>query len=110
MKNKIILAFIVFGSLAIGNRAHAQDGNWAKNHPRRLEVNHRLNNQNARIHDKVKDGQMSKAEASKLHQEDHQIRREERDMASQNHGHITRQEQKTLNQQENHVSKQIKNH
>jgi len=83
---------------------------FAQTHPRRAEVNHRLENQNDRIHDKVKDGQMSKAEASKLHHEDHQVRQEERDMASQNHGHITKQEQKTLNQQENHISKQIKNH
>lgn len=50
---------------------------------------------------------MSKAEASKLHREDHQIRQEERDMAAQNGGHITKSEQKVLNQQENKVSKQI---
>ena len=50
---------------------------------------------------------MSKAEAKKLHKEDHQIRKEEKSMASQNGGHITKLEQKTLNQQENSVSKQI---
>jgi hypothetical protein len=110
MKNKILLTLAVLAFLGISQATFAQDGNWAKNHPRRKEVNNRLNNQDARIHDKVKDGQMSKAEAAKLHHEDHQIRHEERSMASQNHGHITKQEQKTLNQQENHVSKQIKNH
>ncbi|HTQ29214.1 MAG TPA: hypothetical protein VMI35_13845 [Puia sp.] len=110
MKNNklVLLALIAF--LGFSKAGLAQDGNWAKNHPRRTEVNHRLNNQNARIHDKVKDGQMSKTEAAKLHHEDHQIRHEERAMASQNHGHITQQEKKTLNQQENHVSRQIKNH
>jgi len=55
----------------------------------------------------LKDGQINKAQAAKLHKEDHQIRQEERDMASQNHGHITKQEQVTLNQQENAVSRQI---
>ena len=79
-------------------------------HPRRAEVNRRLENQNDRIHDKVEDGQMSKKEAAKLHGQDRQIRQEERDMASQDNGHITKQEQKTLNQQENQVSKEIRNH
>ena len=85
-------------------RAESQ---WDKDHPRRAEVNQRLANQNARINKEVKEGEMSKAQAAKLHKEDHQIRQEERDMASQNSGHITKQEQNVLNQQENGVSKQI---
>ncbi len=83
------------------------DTTWQKNHPRREEVNNRLNNQNKRIKEEVKEGDMTKAQARKLHREDRQIRKEERLMASQNGGHITKQEQKTLNQQENAVSKQI---
>ena len=80
---------------------------WQKNHPRRTQVNQRLHNQNRRIHNEVKEGEMSKGRAAQLHHEDHQIRKEERLMASQNGGHITKQEQRTLNQQENHVSHQI---
>jgi hypothetical protein len=76
-------------------------------HPRRAQVNSRLNNQNRRIDAEVKDGQISKGQAAALHSEDHQIRTEERDMAGQNNTHITTQEQKTLNQQENAVSGQI---
>ena len=83
------------------------DTQWQKNHPRREQVNGRLANQNQRIHNQVKDGDLSKAQAAKLHREDHQIRREERTMASQNGGHITKGEQKVLNQQENKVSNQI---
>ena len=82
-------------------------GQWAKKHPRRAQVNHRLNNQNKRIHKEVKEGELSKTQAQALHKDDRQIRQEERDMASQNGGHITKQEQATLNQQENAVSKQI---
>jgi len=81
-----------------------------QNHPRRAQVNGRLNNQNARIDNKVANGKMSPGEANKLHKEDHQIRKEEKTMAKQNGGHITKQEQKTLNQQENKESRQIKNH
>jgi len=80
---------------------------WQKDHPRRAEVNARLANQNKRIHQEVKEGEISKAQAAKLHKEDHQIRKEERMMASQNGGHITKAEKKVLNQQENQVSKQI---
>ena len=88
-------------SVALAETQRQQD------HPRREEVNQRLNNQNKRIQNKVKSGQMSKAKAAKVHKEDRQIRGEERAMASQNGGHITKQEQRTLNQQENKVSDQI---
>ncbi len=90
----------------ISNLALA-DTQWQKNHPRREQVNGRLANQNQRIRNEVKEGEMSKAQAGQLHKEDRQIRREERMMASQNGGHITKSEQKVLNQQENQVSKQI---
>jgi hypothetical protein len=83
------------------------DTQWQKEHPRREQVNNRLANQNKRIHQEVKEGELSKAQAAKLHREDRNIRREERAMASTNHGHITKAEQKALNQQENQVSKQI---
>ena len=108
MKKRLFAIAIMITGISLAS--HAQDGQWAKNHPRRDQVNDRLGNQNARINDKVEDGKMSKTEASKIHKEDHQIRQEERDMASQNHGHITKQEQKTLNQQENKVNHQIKHH
>jgi hypothetical protein len=85
----------------------AAEGQFDKTHPRRAEVNHRLNHQDKRIHHEVKEGEMSKTKAARLHKEDHRIRKEERMMASQNGGHITRQEQKKLNRQENAVSKKI---
>jgi len=95
--------------VALAGAARADETQWQKDHPRRTEVNKRLENQNERIHKEVKEGEMSKAKAAKLHKDDHQIRQEERSMASQNGGHITKQEQKTLNQQENAVSRKIGN-
>lgn len=80
---------------------------WQQNHPGRTEVNHRLANQNARIHEGVSDGQLSLHQARVLHRDDREIRTEERFMASQNGGHLTRQEWRTLNGQENAVSQQI---
>ena len=80
---------------------------WQKDHPRRTEVNHRLDNQDRRIHQDVKNGTLTKSQAATLHHEDHQVRQEERAMASQNGGHITKPEQRVLNGQENKISSQI---
>jgi hypothetical protein len=100
------LALAAFFSTAIAAGAMAET-QWDKTHPRRDQVNDRLQNQNKRIHHEVKEGELSKAQAAKLHKDDHQIRQEERDMASQDGGHITKQDQRALNQQENGVSRQI---
>ena len=92
---------------AAASSAIAADTKFEKHHPRRDQVNDRLQHQNQRIHTEVKEGELTKAQARKLHRKDQQIRKEERLMASQNGGHITKSEQKVLNQQENAVSKQI---
>ena len=95
-------------ALAVGVASTASaDTQWQKDHPRREQVNNRLANQNKRIQNQVKEGDLTKGQAAALHKDDHQIRQEERAMASQNGGHITKQEQKTLNQQENAVSRKI---
>jgi len=100
----LALLFTLAAATAVNAFAQTQ---WQKDHPRRAQVNQRLENQNKRINQEVKEGEITKAQAAKLHKEDRQIRNEERSMASQHGGHITKQEQKTLNQQENAVSKQI---
>jgi hypothetical protein len=107
MKSKLLFSALFIAFLGISNISMAQDGSFAKNHPRRSEVNHRLNKQDSRIHSKVKNGDMSRAEAHNLHRKDHQIRKEERRMASRHDGHITKHEQNRLNRQENHVSRKI---
>jgi hypothetical protein len=107
-KSILIAAMLSLG--AIGTSAMAQptqNTQWQKSHPRRAEVNHRLKNQDRRIKEEVKEGELSRVRAKQLRTEDRQIRREERDMARQNGGHITKQEQRVLNRQENAVSRQI---
>jgi uncharacterized protein HemX len=103
------LAVAVAAALAFAGVAGSAsaDTQWQKNHPRREQVNSRLNNQNRRIKADVRNGTLTKGQAQALHKDDHQIRQEERDMASQNGSHITKSEQHTLNQQENAVSGQI---
>jgi hypothetical protein len=108
MKSKLLFSAIFVAFLGIANISMAQDGNFAKNHPRRAEVNQRLNNQDRRINRDLRNGDISRRQANRLHQRDHQIRREERRMAYRHDGHITRREQNRLNRQENHMSRRIR--
>ena len=92
--------------LAVACPAVAQD-KWAKDHPRRVEVNKRLENQNKRIAQGEKNGKLTPGQAQQLHKEDHAIRKEEQHMAAKDGGHLTKKDQAKLNRQENRVSKQI---
>lgn len=103
---KLALTIVIVAVAATTVSAQTQT-KWQENHPRRTQVNGRLNNQNARIHNERKEGEISGKKAQQLHKEDHQIRKEERNMAAHDHGHITKGEQKKLNHQENRVSKRI---
>lgn len=90
---------------ALAAPAQAQD--WRQNHPRRAEVNGRLNHQDRRIQQGVRNGTLNRGQARQLHQEDRSIRKEERQDAAANGGRITRQQQRQLNHQENSVNRQI---
>ena len=104
----VLMAGVVAVTLgALATPAFADETQWQKDHPRRTEVNNRLKNQDKRIKQERKEGEITKTQAQQLHSEDHAIRQEERTMASTNGGHVTKAEQKSLNQQENQVSKQI---
>ncbi len=101
-----VLAAALLGVLSSGSLAFAETA-WERNHPRRDEVNDRLQNQNERIHEGVKDGQLTHKEARQLHREDHAIRAQERRYARHHGGHISKREQGKLNAEENAVSHQI---
>ena len=100
----LALSFTLVGVSAISASAETQ---WERNHPRRDQVNDRLANQNRRINQEVREGEISRSQARQLHREDRAIRGEERMMAKFNNGHITPAEQRALNQQENAVSRQF---
>jgi hypothetical protein len=104
--SKAFVFCLAIASTGVVTAATAQTA-WDQNHPRRAEVNGRLDNQNRRINQEVREGEVSKGQAKQMHAEDHAIRQEERAMAKTNNGHITGAEQKALNQQENQVSRQI---
>ncbi len=104
--SRIAVIILSLGVLA-GTTGLANAETWNQAHPRRAEVNARLNNQNHRINRELREGEITPGQARALHAQDHLIRSEERFMAGQNGGHITRGEQRLLNRQENGVSREI---
>jgi len=100
---------VLMGMLFALSTAGAASGEtaWEKTHPRRDQVNDRLENQNRRIHEEVKEGELTRAQAAKLHRQDHRVRQEEHAMASRHGGHVTKAEQAALNRQENRISREI---
>lgn len=81
---------------------------WQKHHPARVHDNHRIANQNHRITQEAREGEMTHQQAHALRADDRKIRQEERDMASQDKGgHLTRADQHALTRQLNENSKDI---
>ncbi|MGH8199172.1 MAG: hypothetical protein ACREVO_02195 [Steroidobacteraceae bacterium] len=80
---------------------------WQANHPRRAQVNARLVNQDARIDQEVRTGQLGTRQAARLHAADQRIRAHEQQMAAMHGGHITKGEQARLDADEDRVSHRI---
>jgi hypothetical protein len=100
-------ALLTAAGLAVVAPAPALAGNWGAHHPRREQVNDRLQNLNRKIRQERREGDLTKSQAQGLRKEDRTIRDEERDMAKLDNGHITKADQKLLNQQENELRSDI---
>jgi hypothetical protein len=104
--SKLIVA-IAIGILGASATSAFAETAWERNHPRRDQVNDRLQNLNARINHEYREGELTPWQARRLHNEDRMIRGEENTMARFDRGHITGGEQRLLNQQENEMSRDI---
>ncbi len=102
----IIVAMGLVMAAGAASTASAETS-WQRDHPRRVEVNHRLANQNARIHQERREGEMSAAKAHRLHLADRRIRAQERRDAARHDTHLTKAEDHRLNREENRVSQHI---
>lgn len=108
MKFRNILIAAMGLTMAAGAASTASAATpWQNHHPARVEVNHRLANENHRIRVERREGVISAREARHLHKADYRVRLEERRMAMRHHGHLTRAEQGRLNHQENRLSHRI---
>lgn len=93
--------------IAVVAPAPAFAGSWGAHHPRREQVNDRLQNLNRQIRQERREGDLTRSQAQALRKEDRIIRGEERDMAKLDNGHITKADQRVLNQQENELRSDI---
>lgn len=108
MKFRNILIAAMGLTMAAGAASTASAATpWQTQHPGRVEVNHRLANQNHRIRVERREGVISAREAHRLHKADYRLRMQERRMAMRHHGHLTRAEHWRLNHQENRLSHRI---
>ena len=68
--NTTLLSLTACLAVALSLPAQAQRGP----HPRRMEVNRRLGNQNRRLHEEVREGDPTRQQATGRHRQDRQIR------------------------------------
>jgi hypothetical protein len=80
---------------------------WQAHHPRRVEVNHRLDRINRHIRVERHEGELTAAQARRLHERDYMLRMQERRFASHDGGHITRREQIRLNHEETQLHRHV---
>jgi hypothetical protein len=110
-----LLAVLAVGGLMFVGSAAAQQDNTAgagagqvdPGHPRVNQVNARETNQQDRIANGVKDGQLTPGQTANLEKGEQRLQNnEKKDMAADN-GHLTKQDQRQLNHEANHMSKKI---
>jgi len=109
-----LLVLAVGGLIAVGsaaaqtqNASGAGAGQVDPGHPRVNQVNGRETNQQNRIANGVKNGQLTPGQTARLERGEQRLQHnEKKDMAKDN-GHLTKQDQRQLNHEANHMSKRI---
>ena len=80
---------------------------WQHQHPRRVEVNHRIEHLDRSIRSERREGHLNAWQARRLRDHVHMIRFQERHFARRHGGHLTRHEQARLNHEEGGVRHRI---
>jgi len=120
MTNKITQSLLILaagGLMLVGsasaqtqdttNTAGAGAGQVDPGHPRVNQVNARETNQQDRIANGVKNGQLTPGQTARLEKGEQRLQNnEKKDMAADN-GHLTKQDQRQLNREANHMSRRI---
>jgi len=102
LKNIALIAALAIAPLAM----YAQDATPTpgKND---YNINQRKVDQQKRIANGVKSGELTAGETSHLEHQEAGINKEERGMRAQDNGHLTKQDRKTIHQQQNQESRRI---
>jgi hypothetical protein len=95
------------GSASAQAQTKAGPGEVDPGHPRVNQVNRRETNQQKRIANGVKSGQLTPGETRRLERGEQRLaKNEKRDMAKDN-GHLTKKDQRQLNREANRMSARI---
>ena len=95
----VVLATVLVALPAVGS---AQTTGYERDH-----INQRKVNQQDRIGQGVKSGQLTAGETSRLEHQERGINQEERGMRAEDNGHLTGQDRRTLARQQNQESRRI---
>ncbi len=93
----------------LSNNIYDDKHNAAQDHPGNSEVGQRQENQQDRIAQGVKSGQLTAGETAKLENQQQGINKEVGGMRQANGGKLTNADKKAVNQQQNQASKNIYN-
>ncbi|MBV8390135.1 MAG: hypothetical protein JO080_10080 [Mucilaginibacter sp.] len=108
MKKTILTAFtIAIATVTFAQQGPSHQRTHIPHHPRVNQVNKRIDNQESRIKDERKEGDLTRNQARKDRRNLRAINQEKRDMRRQDNGHLTKADQRALNQQLNKNSKKI---
>ena len=108
MKLRTLLIAAAGLTMAVGAAGAASaDTPWQAHHPRREEVNGRLNHINRQIRVERRDGDLTAAQARRMHERDYALRMQERRFARHDGSHITRREQVRLNHEETRLHRHV---
>lgn len=104
LKNFALIAVLALPSAAVFAQAPSVTTTPGQ-HDR--NINQRKGEQQERIAQGAKSGQLTAGETARLEHQEVGINREERGMRAQDNGHLTAQDRKTLHRQQNQESRRI---
>jgi hypothetical protein len=99
----VFIASLVLAPAAILAQATATPATPAHS----ATINQRKENQQDRIAQGVKSGQLTAGETSHVEKQESAINKEEHNMKAQDNGHLTKQDRRTLRHQQNQESRRI---
>jgi len=100
LRNLLIAAAGLAVVAGAATTASAYESTWQRQHPYRVQVNHRITSLNHSITQRRREGDITSAQAARLHGRVHSVRVQERHIAANHGSHIARTGQARLNREE----------
>jgi hypothetical protein len=101
------LMFVGSASAQTANTSGAGPGQVDAGNPRVNQVNRRETNQQKRIANGVKNGQLTPTETRRLERGEKRLQNNEKRLMAKDNGHLTKKDQRQLNREANHMSARI---